>query len=1158
MLKSKLVLLLITVIMLTGISPIVQVSAGIQASYYVDSVNGNDSNTGTLASPFRTIEKARDMVRTINSNMTGDIYVYLRGGTYSLSSTLAFSQLDSGTNGYYVYYKNYTGETPVISGGINVSGWTLHDSSKNIYKATVGNVDSRQLYVNGVRAIRARSAAGLPGAVRNSSGYTTTDISMQNWRNISDIEFVYTVEWSQMRCGVSSISGNTVTMKQPGFDSITVKKAGVKADIPTYIENAYELLDSTGEFYLDKAAGIVYYIPRTGENMTTANVVMPTLQSLVSAAGTLDSPVHHIWFEGITFSYATWLAPNGSNGFAEVQANWCAKPNALNVDNWEINDCVKTLANINLRAAKSIVFERNKFVHLGGAGLGFEYGSQDNIIRGNEFTDISGNALQFGDTYDHHRSDSRDKIKNNDIVNNYIHKAGAEYIGAVGIAVQYAEDTYIAHNEINDLPYSGISIGWGWGISDLDMSNPSASKDNKIMYNHVSNIMHTVKDGGGIYSLGAQPGLEIKYNVVHNQQIWGGAIYLDDGSRFASVKNNVIYDTLLNFQIKGNHHDVQRNFWTRENNTTQWPMRSPYTSESDFQWIIANNDCLNVENALPATIIKNAGLEAGYSFLCPPPTYSDTQVPSTPANLASPAKTDVTVDLTWTASTDNVAVTGYEIYSGSEIVGITNTTSYRVKGLNAATAYTFKVLARDAARNTSADSNILNVTTSAASGNVALNKPAYAYYMDGTAAYIHNSRDAWNAVDGDPLSYAQADSQYRWRLDVDLTKSHYIDRVKVSFPINPPNDQTLYATEYNILTSNDNKTWITAAQVTDSTGGSINTPLAAPVWARYVRIEAVKPDGGGQTGGQMAITELEVYTVPGNANLAQGKPASAYNSNGAAASMFSGREADKAVDGDLVTYSQSNSDYMWIQQVDLQSSIYIDKVAVTFPLSPPSLQTLFATSFNIKISTDGINWTLAASHTDAADVRYSGRVEKTFNPLKSRFVRIEAIKPDAAGQKGGEMAISEVEVYSANLALNKPASAYYLDGSTASMYSSREASKAVDGSGFTYAQALNEYKWIEQVDLQSSYDINKVTLIFPTNPPSWQTLYATDYYIKTSTDGINWSIAATINNCTGGKNETTFTTCQARYVRVEAIKPDSGGQTGGQMAISELEVYGGS
>ncbi|WP_258171283.1 fibronectin type III domain-containing protein [Paenibacillus sp. R14(2021)] len=94
----------------------------------------------------------------------------------------------------------------------------------------------------------------------------------------------------------------------------------------------------------------------------------------------------------------------------------------------------------------------------------------------------------------------------------------------------------------------------------------------------------------------------------------------------------------------------------------------------------------------------------------------DTQAPTAPTGLTSPSKTATSVSLSWTASTDNVGVTGYEVYNGSSLAGTTSGTTFTVSGLTASTAYAFTVKAKDAANNVSAASSVLNVTTSASSG----------------------------------------------------------------------------------------------------------------------------------------------------------------------------------------------------------------------------------------------------------------------------------------------------------------------------------------------------------------------------------------------------------------------------------------------------------
>lgn len=128
-----------------------------KAPTYFVSPEGSDENDGLSAeTAFATIEKARDMVRTINSNMTEDIIVCLLDGVWELEQTLTFDQRDSGTNGYYVRYMAANDAAPTLSGGIRLTGtWTTDRTLENgttIYKIPLDRDDKlRALYINGER-----------------------------------------------------------------------------------------------------------------------------------------------------------------------------------------------------------------------------------------------------------------------------------------------------------------------------------------------------------------------------------------------------------------------------------------------------------------------------------------------------------------------------------------------------------------------------------------------------------------------------------------------------------------------------------------------------------------------------------------------------------------------------------------------------------------------------------------------------------------------------------------------------------------------------------------------------------------------------------------------------------------------------------------------
>jgi len=650
--------------------------------YYVaPAPGGNDSNPGTLDQPFATLAKARDVVRTVSASMTGDITVYLRGGMYALSAPFALDARDSGTNGFNVVYAAYPGEFPVISGGRTISGWTLHNAATNIWKATVPGLDTRQLYVNCVRATRAHRGSGLTGATKTSTGYTTSESNMQNWGNKTNIEFVYNalqggtaggaaVLWTEQRCSVQSISGTTITMADPGWTRCAIASARGNQVVttPTDIENAYELLDQAGEWYLDKTAGVIYYIPRAGEDLSAAKVIAPVLETLVSASGTIGNPIHNVQFRGLTFAHATWLDPN-TNGYPEVQSGWCYVSGTSTADYvyyW-------IPGNISVRHASFVGFERCVFKHLGAGGLELSAGVQNSSVSGCAFSDISGAPIRIGDVSDPTRSDVRLRDTSNTVENCYIHDVPCEYRGGPGIIAGYVSDLTLQHNEIGWTTYSAISVGWGWGTY-------SYASNNHINDNNLHHYCRELSDGGGIYTLSAQTNSEERGNFLHDvtnnisaNTTQRRALYTDEGSAYLSICNNVVANianarwysawvsTIHDNHIFNNYTDTS----SYENNGTRCVMESN-TVVSGGNWPQAALD-----------IMTNAGIEAGWadvkSLVCACSLLgSDSAILTSPSSvsvpeggtntfqvcLSSQPTSDVMVAVAWTAGDSDITVTG--------------------------------------------------------------------------------------------------------------------------------------------------------------------------------------------------------------------------------------------------------------------------------------------------------------------------------------------------------------------------------------------------------------------------------------------------------------------------------------------------------------------
>ncbi len=649
----------------TATSTVTVVNRSVQATYYV-SPAGSDDNPGTESLPFQTVQKARDTIRSINADMTGDIVVYLREGDYNQTSTLLMDERDSGSNGYWVIYRAYDDEKPVIEGGRPITGWTLFDAGANIYKASAGgDIETRQLYVNGIRAVRARSEGGLTNPLRTTAGYTSDNTELASWNNISDVEFVYKAQWTNPRIGIDTVSLDSgkavITMKQPGWDYVTQRPSVVN---PWYVENAYELLDEPGEWYLDRTTDTFYYKPRPGETMSTATVVAPVVEELVRIEGTtLDTPVDGIHFEGLTFSYTTWLRPSSDLGHADAQNNLLR----YGVDKLPIGA-------VTVEKAAHIVFERNEFSKIGIMAIKMVNGVQESLIRGNRFFDLSGGAINVGETTKldneiSNPSDPRKLLKNVDIENNYIHDVGIDYRSSAAIGLGFVVDADISHNEIFNIPYDGITIGYG-----LAHVTSSALRNAKIHANFIHDLLgEQIYDGGAIYTLGGTGGTvenknEITENYLRNQMNRYGVIYHDEGSTFWKTKNNVIDTTetpvwdeifpatwgFINGTLTSHDILLDTNYTTTslvktvgesvyEVNTQVYP---------DAMW-----------PAAALTIIANAGLEPAYSDLAD----------DTPERIVLPEKLELEsssgYQLAVTATTGKdvpVSLAGATIYYTSE------------------------------------------------------------------------------------------------------------------------------------------------------------------------------------------------------------------------------------------------------------------------------------------------------------------------------------------------------------------------------------------------------------------------------------------------------------------------------------------------------------
>jgi hypothetical protein len=540
--------------------------AAVQASYYVSPV-GSDANAGSEAAPFRTLAHARDVVRTVNTSMSGDIVVTLRGGTYPLTSPLVLGNKDGGTNGHDVKYVNYPGEAPLLTGGQPIRRWQIHDQAKGIWKATGVSLRFRQLYVAGSKAVRARSpnlgASGEANFYRLTKVDTTgraLNVSNSNvsaWGNPTKVEMHLMIAWADATLRLASTTSmgsytkvdiqdpeRTMLFNRP-YPMLGATFGDKNKQQCFYFENAYEFLDTPGEWYLDESTSTLYYMPRKGEDMATVTVVAPVLENLVTIAGNSTSDmVGHIAFEGIAFAHSSFMRPSKS-GFLDLQAGQfnVAAPGGNNYMLW------RPASGVTVTNAHHIRFEKNIFAQMAASGLDFVSGTHDDRIQGNLFTDLGGTAVTLGkfaqDTLTEihlaYNPTDKNEISTDDTVqNNFVTKTTTEIQGALGIGAGYPRRVVIQHNEVSYTNYSGISVGFGWNKS------ANAMTGNKINRNHIHHVAQILADAGPIYTLSNQgTGSEIQYNYIHDisqspwADYWVCPIYLDEGSSGFDVSHNV-------------------------------------------------------------------------------------------------------------------------------------------------------------------------------------------------------------------------------------------------------------------------------------------------------------------------------------------------------------------------------------------------------------------------------------------------------------------------------------------------------------------------------------------------------------------------------------------------------------------------------------------
>jgi len=501
---------------------------------------GNDAWSGTLNAPnadrtdgpFATLEGARNALRKIPK--TQPITVQFRQGIYNLDRPFVLSPEDTGAADAPITYAAYPGEAAVISSGRAITDWrptTVNGQAAWMAEVPLvrdGKWTFRELWVNGQRRARARfpatgllRVAALPDATpqtpysKGQKRFQYNPGELPHWAPDEEVEAVFLHYWVSARVPVAGVDEQQriVTLRYPTRRNLTESVNTGMARY--YLENAIEFLTAPGEWYLDRKTGRLYYLPMPGEEMATAQVIVPRLITLLTIEGKPDEKrfVEYVTFQHLLFAYANWEPTDNS----DVQA-------ASNIP-----------GAVTAVGARNCRWEHCSVLHTGTYGLELERGCSHNTVSACAFGDLGAGGVKFGTV----KNADADITDTNTLADSQVFDGGKVFYQGVGIWIGQSPHNVLERNAVHEFNYSGISVGWQWEYG------PSGAHDNLVQDNDIYNIgQGLLNDMGGIYTLGEQPGTVIRHNRVHDVNTFsfgGWGLYFDGASSHIRAENNLIY-----------------------------------------------------------------------------------------------------------------------------------------------------------------------------------------------------------------------------------------------------------------------------------------------------------------------------------------------------------------------------------------------------------------------------------------------------------------------------------------------------------------------------------------------------------------------------------------------------------------------------------------
>ena len=536
-------------------------AAGEPSVLYV-SPDGDDGAAGTPDAPLATLNGAKEYLKAHKDDYPGGATVYFREGVYAFSEEAVFSDEDLPD----VTYRACEDEDVTFSAAVPLTGFS--ETTVNGVKAFALQTGLRfnALYHPEKEIAAPRWPAEGNFTVRRVDREDELFPGNQGWWDASNGCTAFVADPAEVGLTFSQPEEVYCRITHAWLDEIarirfydeTTGKVGlgrpatyeVKPGDVYWFENVFEALDSPGEWYLDEAAGTLYYIPFEGETPETLTLYAPVSAFLLRIDG-----CGGLTFDRIRFAYSEWtLASPPEDGGTRYE---------YDIDAYQAStDCDAALE---IQNADGIAFTNCEFINVGNTALKFVKNCHDCAVENCLFRHVGSTAVAiYGENVSPDADNAAEAMSGFTVENCLIEGWGRNTYESTGVHLMYVKDSAVRHNEIHDGYYTGLSCGWIWG------HEYQVTRNVQITDNLVYDIgQGWLSDLGGMYLLGEQPDTVIARNVIYNvtrghgvNDYGGNGLYTDAGSSYFTIQQNLIYDCAANGLNLGGFnkmHDVRYN-----------------------------------------------------------------------------------------------------------------------------------------------------------------------------------------------------------------------------------------------------------------------------------------------------------------------------------------------------------------------------------------------------------------------------------------------------------------------------------------------------------------------------------------------------------------------------------------------------------------------